>query len=234
MSKKLTWEFVRNLGALRFSKASFIFLTIIPILLKATEKFVNPFVLYLNEKEYIFQLELPFNWFYLYFGAISISLGSLIFILFCPKIIKEFKDYGAYMITGKPDDYLLNYLKTFPEIEKTWHKYKPEIIKGIKLEKSPYTRIEEIEENINHTINMEYPDGSKKTFFKKEKVFKGYTKNLKYYEDRRKLFNLIYESATRRFKLAIIFSQFFYYFGFLLIGVIFIQNLIYIVNYLFG
>ena len=217
------WKLVHRLGFLRFSKTSFIFILLIPILLKVTEKFESPFVLFVNQKEYVFQFELPFNWFFLYFGAISIALASLVYIVFCPSIVKSFENFGEYWKTGKSESYLSKYII----------KYKNQIkIEEPTAYELPYIEREEIEENINRTTTIKHNDGTETKQHPKTKVLKEYTQNLKYYEERKELFNKVYEHAIVYNPILISISLSLYFIGFGLISVILVQNLIYIINYI--
>src|SRR5690606_4481174 len=103
---ELNWSSINSLGKMKFSKSSYYYLVIIPILVKLTEFLDNPFTLIVGQNSIKLNLELPFSWYLFYFGAISIAIGTFIYQIFCPNFIKKFQNYGQFVDAGESDNYL--------------------------------------------------------------------------------------------------------------------------------
>jgi hypothetical protein len=41
-----------------------------------------------------------------YFGAVAIVIGSLLYQIFCPELIKTYRNYGEFLEAGEFDNYL--------------------------------------------------------------------------------------------------------------------------------
>lgn len=106
INKSISWVLVNTFGTLRISKSSYYYLLIVPILVKALEKVNNPFSFIIGESEIQLNLELPFSWYLFYFAAVSIAIGFLLYQIFCPDLIRKFRNYGEFLAAGESDIYL--------------------------------------------------------------------------------------------------------------------------------
>ena len=105
-SEGVNWTIVNSFGQSRFSKNSYVFLVLVPIAAKFLQNIQSPVEILFGGKVHEIQLQLPFNWYVFYFGASLFSLASLIYVLYCPTLIKRFKDYGEFVKSGESDRYL--------------------------------------------------------------------------------------------------------------------------------
>ena len=83
----IEWSLISSFGKMKYSRTSYYVLVSVPILVKLLEKIKYPTQFFgLNLEETI---ELPFTWFIFYTGAVFIAIGSIIYQLCCPTIVKN-------------------------------------------------------------------------------------------------------------------------------------------------
>lgn len=219
--RELNWSLINSLGEMRFSKSSYYYLVIIPILVKLTEYLDNPFTLIVGDNPIELNLELPFSWYLFYFGAISIAIGTFIYQIFCPNFIKKFKNYGQFVDAGESDNYL-------SQIESQYASGKK--IKGFSLFNQPY-----LTENKTHTKEFEVPVSSRGITIGTEKKVEEYTTqeyktNIKYQEERKDYFNELYVIVNNHKKSLIKLALITYIIGFSAFLFVIIQNIIFVVT----
>ena len=196
---------------MRFSKNSYYLLIIIPVLVKFTSKLVNPMQVHIGEIIYEFELTLPFSWMIFYFGAISIAIGTIVYTIFCPDIVKKFKNYGEFEKMGVSDEYLEKQSKNYTYDESIYNRFnsEPEFIK----------------------IPKEYPKD-----FKGRRGFSNTIQeniaNLEYKTNRRDFFNNIYDSASNSKQYLIYINFIFYLAGFMAFLYVISENFFYVINQL--
>lgn len=206
---------------MKFSKSSYYYLVIIPILVKLTEFLDNPFTLIVGQNSIKLNLELPFSWYLFYFGAISIAIGTFIYQIFCPNFIKKFQNYGQFVDAGESDNYL-------SQIESKYAKHKK--VKGFSLFNQPY-----LTENKTYTKEYEIPITSRGITVRTEKKVEEYTTqeykaNIKYQEERKDYFNELYVIVNNHKKPLIKFALITYIIGFSAFLFVIIQNVVFVVN----
>jgi|SRR5690606_6864436 len=218
---ELNWSSINSLGKMKFSKSSYYYLVIIPILVKLTEFLDNPFTLIVGQNSIKLNLELPFSWYLFYFGAISIAIGTFIYQIFCPNFIKKFQNYGQFVDAGESDNYL-------SQIESKYAKHKK--VKGFSLFNQPY-----LTENKTYTKEYEIPITSRGITVRTEKKVEEYTTqeykaNIKYQEERKDYFNELYVIVNNHKKPLIKFALITYIIGFSAFLFVIIQNVVFVVN----
>jgi len=126
MKVNFKWCDLKKIGDTKFVNSMYMWIFAVPLLVKAFE--------YVEDEKLIFQIfqqqvpistSLPFSWSMFYFSALFLALGNLIYLLKCPKIIKDHPTYQSYVNEGKKlkqlgpycDDISFNWGKLAEEIE---------------------------------------------------------------------------------------------------------------------
>lgn len=98
IQKTPTWELLSLFGKSRLIKTSYIWFILIPILAKSIEKFKalvstgtfsNEWIIFLNSI-----LALPFEWKYLYYSSVFFALATVLYAIFCPKLLQKFSNWS--------------------------------------------------------------------------------------------------------------------------------------------
>lgn len=213
-NRLVSWTLVNSLGKLKFSKSSYFYLVLVPILVKALEKIENPLNINWGGSMISIQLELPFTWYVFYFGAVAIAIGSIIYLLFCPEIIKKYRNYGEFLQAGESNFYLVMVAE----------KYKTD---NFSLKGVPY-----IEERSRKEIEKIPANARIIEVFQKTRTTVDYKRNIKYEEDRKNSFNLLYLKVQYSKIVALWISFALYLIGFAGFAWVIIENIHYVVIHL--
>lgn len=120
MIHSLEWSQLKSIQQHNLVKSSYIWLFIVPVISKAFQYLETP--VKINVFEHLFELDLvlPFAWQVFFLCALLFVLANVIFILFCPPLIKENNHYGDFQAAGKDEKYLNKYKASFNSLsEKT-------------------------------------------------------------------------------------------------------------------
>jgi|GEM_PF-5911290 len=98
MKNILNWRALKTFGRSNFITSSSIILIFLPILYKL-KVFIED-VIYATTSQSI-TISLPFSWTLLFYAAILFGIATILFKLFCPKIVYEFNDYSDYTNSGR-------------------------------------------------------------------------------------------------------------------------------------
>jgi hypothetical protein len=99
MSKGTTinWATISILGKNKIVNRSYIYLIIVPILARLLSDLKSPFSYqFTNGYELEIPLELPFNWVLFFFAALCFTIGTIMYTMFAPQIIREDESYGDF------------------------------------------------------------------------------------------------------------------------------------------
>lgn len=213
----VNWIIVNSFGKLKFSKTSYYYLVLVPVLVKALKLIKSPVAFFLGENQVQIVLELPFNWYYFYFGAMFIALASLIYELYCPQLIKDFKTYGDFLSSGQSDDYLVNISKKFNTIKFMDFVDEPPFLPNL-----------DSKGNLISGLEL-----SESGFFVRKNSPALYNENLKYQNQRKTFFNKMYDELKYKRKVIMWFSFLFYLIGFSFFLKVILENFLFIIEYLF-
>jgi|SRR5690554_2278266 len=100
-----SWKNTSNIGRLKFLNASYIIFIILPILVKLFSR-LDKIKFTIDNNIHIIDLELPFNWKLLYFSAVALVIGNILYYFSCPKIIRLYPDFERFVKSGMPKVYL--------------------------------------------------------------------------------------------------------------------------------
>ena len=107
---KILWSQLKKLNAVKFINTMYVWIFIVPILVKALENIGDTAKLTIFSHTFIAQLSLPFSWVLFYFSAMSFAAANIIFQIWCPNIIKEQSDYSEFRGANKGVEHLDHYL----------------------------------------------------------------------------------------------------------------------------
>ncbi len=224
----ISWSKVNSLGKMKFSRTSYYYLVIIPVLVKALEKVNNPFHLQIEQNKIELNLELPFSWYLFYFGALSIALGSILYQIYCPNIIKDFKNYGEFLDAKASDNLIiesaikndLNFPKELLE--------KP-VIKNIISKKD---EVKSKQPSWFSFVDEEYTRHSGLDELYNKDIVVDYKHNIEYQEAIKNLFNNLYKVLNESKKNLKVLTISFYIIGFLCFIWVIIQNILFVIKHL--
>ena len=95
------WSALRQTGESKILRTSYFWLFAVPLLAKLLA-FTEPHIVQLP-KGFQIHLGLPFSWKFFYFSAVAFSLGSLLYSLGCPRIVRNYKGYSEWAEQGRGD-----------------------------------------------------------------------------------------------------------------------------------
>ncbi|OCH01451.1 hypothetical protein [Aliivibrio fischeri] len=110
MKVSSNWCDLKKIGDTKFVNSMYVWIFVVPLLVKAFE--------YVEDEKLVFQIfqqpvpistTLPFSWAMFYFCALCLALGNLVYLIKCPKIIKEHPTYHSYLNEGKKLKQLAQY-----------------------------------------------------------------------------------------------------------------------------
>lgn len=99
------WTSLVQLGNNSMLRSSFVWLIIVPIVAKSLER-SGEIAKIVDDLE--IALKLPFNWYIFYFSAVLIACANALYLLRCPKLVKEFRTYGEFQRSGQTAMYLMS------------------------------------------------------------------------------------------------------------------------------
>lgn len=105
-----TWSFIRSIQNNKAVQSTYIWLLILPIFAKFLSKVEDTITIEMYEQVITLDMQLPFTWKALFISALLFTLGNILYLLFCPKIIKENKDYGEFLQKGRDQGHLEEYM----------------------------------------------------------------------------------------------------------------------------
>ena len=123
-----TWELISLFGKNKFVKSSYLWFIAIPIFAKALQKtkalmsndmFSNEWIKLIDSL-----LTLPFEWKSLYYSSVAFAFATILYSIFCPKLLLKFSDWKDFSNKGHGLDGLTYYysawLKGNPKIRTTF------------------------------------------------------------------------------------------------------------------
>lgn len=106
----IKWSMISRLGKNKVINQAYIYLIIVPILAKFLSRINNPLIFSLGEEDLHFVFELPFAWKLFYFSAIIFTIASALYSWWAPKVIVENESFGEFMRQRKNFTHLIDYL----------------------------------------------------------------------------------------------------------------------------
>ncbi|EJG0412268.1 hypothetical protein C4D16_RS17500 [Vibrio parahaemolyticus] len=102
MKVSSNWCDLKKIGDTKFVTSMYVWIFVVPLLVKAFEYVEDDkLVFHIFQQPLSISTSLPFSWAMFYFSALCLALGNLVYLMKCPKIIKEHPTYQSYLNEGK-------------------------------------------------------------------------------------------------------------------------------------
>ena len=148
------WNDLRKMGNAKFVSSMYIWIFIVPIIAKMFEFIETDIInLVIFEQVIPFNTNLPFTWTMFYFSALFLALGNLIYIIKCPKIIKDHPSYQSYLDEGKQLKQLAQYSE---DIDFDWSRLSNDVDK--KISQIKVGRLTDVKKDNHKLSNMNKED----------------------------------------------------------------------------
>lgn len=106
---KPTWQAIAALGRLKAVKTSFFWLVAVPPVAKMLSTLERTLHFVVGEQQLTVVLELPFSWKVFYTSSLFIALATLLYLVRCPKLIREHPTWDSFSMAGKDFRHLYSY-----------------------------------------------------------------------------------------------------------------------------
>lgn len=104
-----SWTVLRFVGNSRWVSTAYLWIFLVPMLVRVLEKLPPEVVIVLLQQEWTIVLSLPFSWRVFYFSSVAFALGQLIYWIGCPWIIRDFSHFSHFTSEGRGGEYLERY-----------------------------------------------------------------------------------------------------------------------------
>lgn len=94
------WDKLAKIGQNPIINRTYIYLFLLPFVIRLLRKY--------NYESVIDSI--PFSWHILYFSAFSFTIGSLLYYIFCPSLIKDNKSFANFSMEKKGWHHIYSYL----------------------------------------------------------------------------------------------------------------------------
>jgi hypothetical protein len=216
MDEAISWLSLKRFGSLRVLKTSYIWLVAVPLAAKILAAMPNKIHIPWFEFDIPLAIDLPFSWEAFYFSAVFFAIASFLFGISCPSIIKNYDSFTDYEAEGR------GFMTLKSEAMRT-------LVRAINERPSPsinwergtiapcYPRTQEMAKAL---VAAHTQLGEKLSALKLEMGDANQKKNLG------DLFHYVQEKASMLSVRLRIACTFFYFGGFVLIGMVTLQNLV--------
>ncbi len=127
------WSTLKAIQNNKIVKSTYIWLFIVPLLAKILSKIDANLYLDIAGKVYEIDLVLPFSWKLFFLSALCFVAGNILFVAFCPKLIKDYNHLGEFLATGKTEGNLFYYMDE--ELKRKQHNHNENLVKHIKMKR---------------------------------------------------------------------------------------------------
>jgi hypothetical protein len=100
-----SWSSLRAIGASKAAKSSVVWFFLIPLLVRVGGSLPDSVHIPFVDQNVELVLDVPFSWIALFFAATFFTVGNVIYALFCPTIIKSYRDYSGFVEKTGGSDY---------------------------------------------------------------------------------------------------------------------------------
>lgn len=210
------WEQINELGKLKIFRIAMVFFVLMPIFVRLFEHVPKQIYLLIQDKPYLIELTLPFNWFLLYIASLLITIGSIAYHLFCPKIITLFSDYHDFYKSGMTKSFLYRELKNCIS-KKDREKNSSEIVRSLLKRNDCFLDKVNDKDEIDSIIRVLDP---------RLKLNQG-----EYEKAMKSAFFFVRDSSQLKGPWIRFFTSLFYFAGLLLVLFVILEKIIYVLNY---
>ena len=107
-----TWDTIKGFGATKALKSSYVFLFVVPVVARALQSAPESIAIPFSEKEIELTLSLPFSWVVLFASACLASLGNIIYATMCPALVKQYEGFPDYRDAERDGTHLRETVKS--------------------------------------------------------------------------------------------------------------------------
>lgn len=100
------WSFLRSLRTNRLVSSTYIWLIIVPVAAKAASGLSESLSFEVGGATHSISLTLPFSWQIFFLSALIFVIGNILFVVFSPKFIQLYSDFGYFTRLGGRVDQL--------------------------------------------------------------------------------------------------------------------------------
>lgn len=90
------WTSLRRIGTSKVAKSSAIWFLVIPLVVRVSSKLPDKVIIPITGNEIELVLDVPFSLLVLFFAAACFTIGNVLFVIGCPKIVEEYQDYDDF------------------------------------------------------------------------------------------------------------------------------------------
>jgi hypothetical protein len=105
LSKIPKWSFLSNIGQNKAIRSSYLWFVIVPICARLIDAINGPFMIF--GAIIATSIKLPFSWTCFFFAATFFSMANVIYQIWCPQIIKNYKTVNDFKNDGFTENKLL-------------------------------------------------------------------------------------------------------------------------------
>ncbi|MDR7090882.1 hypothetical protein [Cellvibrio fibrivorans] len=102
------WRLLSNLGQSKLVRSSYIWMIVIPVAAKVLENIAPEVELHIFNQVFNLTLILPFSWKALYFSSLLFACGTIIYQIFCPKIVKEYPTFKDFLESHQDSSFIIS------------------------------------------------------------------------------------------------------------------------------
>lgn len=102
-----TWDTLKGFGSAQALKSSYVFLFVVPVVARALSRIPPHVTVPLWGKTFEIPTALPFSWVLLFACACLASIGNIMYVVACPRLVREFADFPSFTGAARSGVYLL-------------------------------------------------------------------------------------------------------------------------------
>lgn len=119
----LSWESLRSLGESRLLRTSYFWIAFVPLCAKLFYH-VHEVKIRLFDQEWHLDISLPFSWQFFFFSSTAFALATILYSAFCPRIIKEYRSAAEFFGAGGTRGNLQDHVKSLSRCGRIWESNK--------------------------------------------------------------------------------------------------------------
>lgn len=106
---QINWRTIARIGKSRAVHTSYFWLFAVPFLARGLSRIEHLLSFQVFGQRLVIELSLPFSWKVFYFASLFFGVGTLIYLLRCPRIVADHTDAAHFLGAGKGWDQLNEY-----------------------------------------------------------------------------------------------------------------------------
>lgn len=104
----MKWTLIENLGNSKIARSSYYWFFLIPLIAKFLQKIPEKIEFdYMSIDPISLNLIIPFSWYLLFAAGGLFIVSNLVYRAACPHIIREFRNFSEFTLSGYPISYIL-------------------------------------------------------------------------------------------------------------------------------